>query len=109
MGKSKTKFTSNPNNVSRHANSMSVDAAESSNSKQRIEQELDLLQARKQAIDLSTATSGKVKKKNAKKGVNARQQKKLARALAVADKEEFKVEKAATKAEKRKLRKMVWS
>ncbi|KAJ8653495.1 hypothetical protein O0I10_010823 [Lichtheimia ornata] len=111
MGKSKTKFTSNPNNVSRHANSsMSVDAVDaSSNSKQRIEQELDLLHARKQTIDLSAASSGKVKKKNAKKGVNVRQQKKLAKALAIADKEEFKVEKAVTKAEKRKARKMVWT
>ncbi|CDH54989.1 predicted protein [Lichtheimia corymbifera JMRC:FSU:9682] len=110
MGKSKAKFTSNPNNVSRHANSsMSVDAVDSSNSKQRIEQELDLLHARKQTIDLSAASSGKVKKKNAKKGVNARQQKKLAKALAIADKEEFKVEKAVTKAEKRKARKMVWT
>lgn len=50
-----------------------------------------------------------MKKKNAKKGVNARQQKKLAKALAIADKEEFKVEKAVTKAEKRKARKMVWT
>lgn len=77
--------------------------------KQRIEQELDLLHARKQTIDLSAASSGKVKKKNAKKGVNVRQQKKLAKALAIADKEEFKVEKAVTKAEKRKARKMVWT
>lgn len=60
-------------------------------------------------MDLSAPSSGKVKKKNAKKGVNARQQKKLAKALAIADKEEIRIEKAATKAEKRKARKMVWT
>ncbi|CDS10419.1 hypothetical protein LRAMOSA03095 [Lichtheimia ramosa] len=92
---------------------MSVDTTESSSvinvAKQRIEQELDLLHARKQNMDLSAPSSGKVKKKNAKKGVNARQQKKLAKALAIADKEEIRIEKAATKAEKRKARKMVWT
>ena len=83
--------------------------------KERIEQELGLLHVRKQAITINNSNSSdavthKVKKKTTmKRGANARQQKKIARALLVADKEETKLEKQAEKDEKKKLRKNIWS
>jgi len=49
-----------------------------------------------------------VKKATIKRGVNAKKQKKLARALMIADKEEKRIEVAQSKAEKRKLGKQLW-
>lgn len=49
-----------------------------------------------------------MKKATIKRGVNAKKQKKLARALMIADKEEKRIEVAQSKAEKRKLGKQLW-
>lgn len=78
--------------------------------KERIEHELHLLNVRKQTISGATKlpTVHKVKKATIKRGVNAKKQKKLARALMVADKEEKRVELAQSRAEKRKLGKQLW-
>lgn len=77
--------------------------------KERIEHELHLLNVRKQAItNTKTPTVHKVKKATIKRGVNAKKQKKLARALMIADKEEKRIEVAQSKAEKRKLGKQLW-
>ncbi|KAI8138510.1 hypothetical protein BJV82DRAFT_294272 [Fennellomyces sp. T-0311] len=76
--------------------------------KERIQQELGLLHSRGKAMTESPIN--KVKKKTTmKRSANARQQKKIARALLVADKEEARIEKQTDKLEKKKLRKMVWS
>lgn len=83
--------------------------------KERVQRELQLLHARKQAIDLkkkptsTTATSiHKVKKGGVKKVSSSKKQKKIAKALAIADKEEKRLETAAEKARKRKMGKSAW-
>ncbi|KAL7317272.1 hypothetical protein PS15m_003653 [Mucor circinelloides] len=91
--------------VSKYANA----EYEPQNAKERIEHELHLLNVRKQAItNTKTPTVHKVKKATIKRGVNAKKQKKLARALMIADKEEKRMEVAQSKAEKRKLGKQLW-
>lgn len=50
-----------------------------------------------------------MKKATTKKKVSVKKQKKLARALIVADKEEKKIETAKAKVEKRKLGKQPWN
>ncbi|CEG79672.1 hypothetical protein RMATCC62417_14112 [Rhizopus microsporus] len=89
--------------------------SEPKNAKERIQRELQLLHARKQAIDLkkkptsTTATSiHKVKKGGVKKVSSSKKQKKIAKALAIADKEEKRIETAAEKARKRKMGKSAW-
>ncbi|KAG1177875.1 hypothetical protein G6F70_008123 [Rhizopus microsporus] len=89
--------------------------SEPKNAKERVQRELQLLHARKQAIDLkkkpssTTATSiHKVKKGAVKKVSSSKKQKKIAKALAIADKEEKKLEAAAEKARKRKMGKLAW-
>ncbi|CAO3645685.1 unnamed protein product [Mucor fragilis] len=82
---------------------------EPQNAKERIEHELHLLNVRKQNITSTKApTVHKVKKATIKRGVSAKKQKKLARALMVADKEEKRVEVAQSRAEKRKIGKQLW-
>ncbi|KAG1437837.1 hypothetical protein G6F56_012909 [Rhizopus delemar] len=83
---------------------------EHKNAKEKIQHELRLLRARKQDIEFkpSTGTVHKVKKGGIKKGVSSKKQKKIARALVVADKEEKKVESAQEKARKRKIGKTLW-
>ena len=80
--------------------------------KERIEHELKLLHVRKQAIDVKKAptatTTSKVKKTQTKRGASAKKQKKIARALMVADKEEKRIESQQVKAEKRKIGKQLW-
>ncbi|KAF7728482.1 hypothetical protein EC973_006035 [Apophysomyces ossiformis] len=77
--------------------------------KERVEAELRLLHARGKALNDSKTSTSKVKKVSMKKGTNAKKQKKLARALLVAEKEEVKKERASAKLEKRKARKNVWT
>ncbi|KAG1147251.1 hypothetical protein G6F37_006334 [Rhizopus arrhizus] len=83
---------------------------EPQNAKERVQQELKLLHARKQAMDLKkpNASVHKVKKGGVKKGSNSKKQKKIARALAVAEKEEKRVETAQEKARQRKMVKTLW-
>ncbi|KAI8350394.1 hypothetical protein BD560DRAFT_439037 [Blakeslea trispora] len=83
------------------------------NAKERIEHELKLLRVRKQAIDVkktpsTTAVTSRVKKTQAKRGASVKKQKKIARALMVADKEEKRMESQQVKAEKRKIGKQLW-
>ncbi|KAI9276046.1 hypothetical protein BY458DRAFT_506914 [Sporodiniella umbellata] len=79
---------------------------EPKNAKEKIQQELKLLRMRKQTMEIkpnNTSTVHKVKKGAIKKGANSKKQKKIARALVVADKEERRIEEAEVKARKRKL------
>jgi hypothetical protein len=77
--------------------------------KERVEAELKLLHARGQAFSIKKQpTIHKVKKATTKKVVSAKKQKRLARALVVADKEEVKIEKQNSKTEKRKQGKALW-
>ncbi|KAI8376498.1 uncharacterized protein BYT42DRAFT_615228 [Radiomyces spectabilis] len=109
MGKT-NKFKVDPANVSKHASSSVTDPSEAKTPKERVEAELKLLQARKQLVSLDPQQGKihRVGKKVTKKGSNSKKQKKLARALMVADKEEAKVGKQLEKLEKRKARKSVW-
>lgn len=65
------------------------------------------MQLRKKDLGSSTQSTRKIKKQSTK-GSNKRQQKKIARALAVAEKEEARIEKAVAKAQVRKVRKAAW-
>ncbi|OAD78227.1 hypothetical protein PHYBLDRAFT_140328 [Phycomyces blakesleeanus NRRL 1555(-)] len=109
MGKIST-FKADPENVSKHARSGKIGKKqkEPTGAKARIAEELKLLQARGKAISLTSKTVHKVKKTPIKKMASVKKQKKMARAMMVADKEEIRIEKAAEKAEKRKVRKQVW-
>ncbi|KAI7856369.1 hypothetical protein BDC45DRAFT_533798 [Circinella umbellata] len=108
-----TKFQTSASNISKHVTSKQPNA-EPTNAKERLEQELGLLHVRKQAIHMNhtpgdTMTHKVKKKATMKRSANARQQKKIARALLIADKEETKLEKQNEKAEMKKLRKNIWS
>ncbi|KAI9360267.1 hypothetical protein BD770DRAFT_409348 [Pilaira anomala] len=106
MGKVQKKSTEGNKNVSRFANAPADDPK---NAKERIEQELQLLHVRKQAITTKKEpTVHKVKKSTTKRAVSAKKQKKLARALMVADKVEKRIETAAERAEKKKIGKHLW-
>ncbi|GAA5816234.1 hypothetical protein MFLAVUS_009760 [Mucor flavus] len=92
--------------VSRFANAPADDPK---NAKERIEQELQLLHVRKQALTTKREpTVHKVKKATTKRAVSAKKNKKVARALMIAEKVEKRIESAAERAEKRKLGKHLW-
>ncbi|CAO3625178.1 unnamed protein product [Cunninghamella blakesleeana] len=109
MGKA-NKFKTDPKNISKHANSTAE--TEPKTVRERVNKELHLLEVRKQAISVKntppTITSkkgGVVKSKKA----NAKQKKKIAKALAVADMEEQRILKQTEKKELRKIRKQDWN
>ncbi|CEP08928.1 hypothetical protein [Parasitella parasitica] len=104
MGKTQKKVEKKKS-TSKYANA----EYEPQNAKERIEHELHLLNVRKQAMTSAIKpTVHKVKKATTKRGASAKKQKKLARALMVADKEEKRIELAQAKAEKRKIGKQLW-
>ncbi|RUS34042.1 hypothetical protein BC938DRAFT_482712 [Jimgerdemannia flammicorona] len=98
------------NNISQHATPISTDPSTASG-KARVAAQLELLQARKQAIPditLTTSLLKKVKKVPMKKGVKAKKEKIYQRALINSEKAEERVTKAQRKAEKKKMLKNAW-
>ncbi|CAO3608265.1 unnamed protein product [Cunninghamella echinulata] len=108
MGKA-SKYKGDPKNISKHASS-TVDSDEAKTAKERINTELHLLQVRKQAMSLNKTSPSKTKKGSIMKSkkTNIKQQKKVARALAVADKEDARIAKQSEKKEFLKVRKQDW-
>lgn len=74
--------------------------------KERMNAELHLLRLRNQTLSQTTVSKPKAVIK--KKAVNVKKQKKLARALLVADKEEARVKRTSAKQELRKVGKRDW-
>ncbi|CAO3592448.1 unnamed protein product [Absidia cylindrospora] len=107
MGKAtkpKEKYQIDPKNISKHAKSLDPEMP----SQERMEAELHLLKLRKQAIASSTTVSKPSKSVIKKKAVNLKKQKKTARAMLVADKEEARIQRTSAKQELRKVRKRDW-